>query len=132
MLSGCGLLDGSRTLSYEHLVMEIEVYRIVQRLAAGIVVNDETLALDAIGRGGHGRTFLADDRTRRHAGELFRPAVWDRTPYEAWLAGGRRGARDKAAEIAAGILADHRPEPLPDDLAAELRAIVARADALLS
>jgi trimethylamine--corrinoid protein Co-methyltransferase len=132
MLSGCGLLDGSRTLSYEHLVMEIEVYRIVQRLAVGIVVNDETLALDAIGRGGHGRTFLADDRTRRHAGELFRPAVWDRTPYEAWLAGGRRGARDKAAEIAAGILADHRPEPLPDDLAAELRAIVARADALLS
>ena len=30
MLSGCGLLDGSRTLSYEHLVMELEVYRMVR------------------------------------------------------------------------------------------------------
>ncbi len=36
MMSGAGLLDGSRTLSYPHLVMETEVYRIVQRLAEGI------------------------------------------------------------------------------------------------
>jgi trimethylamine---corrinoid protein Co-methyltransferase len=132
MLSGCGLLDGSRTLSYEHLVMEIEVYRMVQRLAGGIVVNDETLALDVIGRVGHGGTYLADSHTRRHAGELFRPTVWDRSPYDAWAAAGRPGARDAAAGIAAGILADHRPTPLGDDLAAELSAIAARADAQLS
>ena len=52
MMSGCGLLDGSRTLSYPHLVMETEVYRIVQRLAEGIVVDQETLALDVIRRVG--------------------------------------------------------------------------------
>jgi len=132
MLSGCGLLDGSRTLSYEHLVMELEVYRMVRQLAGGIVVDDETLALDVIGRVGHGGTYLADDHTRRHAGELFRPTVWDRSPYDAWAAAGRPGARDAAAEIAGRILAEHRPAPLDAGLAAELAAIVARADAALS
>ena len=132
MMSGAGLLDGSRTLSYPHLVMETEVYRIVQRLAEGIAVDDETLALDAVRRVGPGGTYLADPHTRRHAPDIWRPAVWDRSPYDAWLAGGRRGALDKAAEIAAGILAGHHPEPLPADLAAELTAIAARGDAVLS
>jgi len=129
MMSGAGLLDGSRTLSYPHLVMETEVYRIVQRLAEGIVVDDEALALEAIGRVGPGGTYLADPHTRRHAHDIWRPAVWDRSPYDVWLAADRRGAYDEAAAIAAEILAGHRPEPLPADLAAELAAIAARADA---
>ncbi len=35
MMSGCGLLDGSKTLSYAHLLMEAEVYGIVQKVAGG-------------------------------------------------------------------------------------------------
>ena len=35
---------------------------------------------------------------------------------------------EKATEIADDILANYRPEPLPEDVASELRAIVARAD----
>ena len=31
MMSGCGLLDGSKTLSYAHLLMEAEVYGIVKK-----------------------------------------------------------------------------------------------------
>ena len=132
MLSGAGLLDGSRTLSYPHLVMEAEVYRIVARLAEGIAVDAETLALDAIRRVGPGGTYLADSHTRRHAPGIWRPGVWDRSPYDAWLAGGKAGAYEKACEIAAGILANHRPEPLPAELAAELSSIAARGDAALS
>jgi trimethylamine:corrinoid methyltransferase-like protein len=45
---------------------------------------------------------------------------------------GKRGALQKATEIADEILATHEPEPLPEDLAAELRSIVARADAELA
>jgi trimethylamine--corrinoid protein Co-methyltransferase len=128
MMSGAGLLDGSRTLSYPHLIMETEVYRIVQRLAEGIVVDDETLALDAIRRVGPQGTYLADRHTRRHAGEFWRPAVWDRTPYDAWLAAGKKGALANATAIADDILATHRPAPLPDDVAAQLQAIVAAGE----
>ena len=92
MMSGCGLLDGSKTLSYAHLLMEAEVYGIVQKVAGGIEVSDETLALDVIRKVGPNGTYLAEKHTRAHMERDLAPGVWDRTPYDAWLAAGRRGA----------------------------------------
>jgi trimethylamine--corrinoid protein Co-methyltransferase len=132
MMSGCGLLDGSRTLSYAHLLMEAEIYGIVQRVAGGIVVNDETLGLDVIKKVGPNGTYLAEKHTRRHMGEIWRPGIWDRTPYDAWLAAGRPGALENAGERAREILRTHAPDPLPDDIVAELRRLVAVADAELA
>jgi trimethylamine--corrinoid protein Co-methyltransferase len=110
------------------MVMETEIYGIVQKVAGGIVVDDETLALDVIKSVGPNGTYLAEKHTRRHRKEIWRPTVWDRTPYDGWLRDGKQGALEKATEIADDILANYRPEPLPEDVAAELRAIVARAD----
>jgi len=129
MMNGCGLLDGSKVLSYPHLVLETEIHGIVKRMAEGIVVDDETLALDVIREVGPGGTFLAERHTRRHVRELWRPTVWDRSTYDTWLASGKRGALERAEAIAADILANHRPDPLPGDVYRELRAIVTRADA---
>lgn len=127
LMNGCGLLGGSRTLSYPHMVMETEVFGIVKKMAAG-VVDDDTLALDAIAEVGPDGTYLGHKHTRRHAAAIRRPGIWDRTPHEVWQREGSRGAYEPAREIADGILADHRPEPLSDDVAAALRALVDRAD----
>ena len=129
MMSGCGLLDGSQTLCYPHLVMETEVYGIVQRLADGIVVDDETLALDVIRKVGPERHLPRREAHAPPRRQIWRPAVWDRTPYDAWLAAGKRGALEKATEIAAEILASHRARAAARRRRAELAAaIVARAD----
>jgi trimethylamine--corrinoid protein Co-methyltransferase len=132
MMSGCGLLDGSKTLSYAHLLMEAEVYAIVHRVAEGIVVDDETLALDVIKKVGHDGTYLAEKHTRAHMGDIWRPGVWDRTPYDAWLAAGKKGALENAEEKAREILRTHAPDPLPDGVLAELRRLVAAANAELA
>ena len=129
MMNGCGLLDGSRTLHYGHLLMEAEIHDIVGKTVAGIEVNDETLALDTIRRVGPGGTYLAERHTRRHLKDIWQPALWDRTPYDAWLAAGRRGALQNAEERAREILATHVPAPLPDGAPAELRRLVAAAEA---
>jgi len=131
MMSGCGLLDGSKTLSYAQLLMEAEVYRIVQKVAGGIVVDDETLALDVIKKVGPNGTYLAAKHTRAHMKDIWRPGVWDRTPHDAWLAAGKRGALENAEERAREILASHAPEPLADDVCAELRRLVETAEAEL-
>jgi trimethylamine--corrinoid protein Co-methyltransferase len=128
MMNGAGLLNGSKILSYPHMVMECEIYGIVKRMAEGIVVDDETLALDVIRRVGSTGTYLAERHTRDHMREMWRPQVWDRSTYDQWLAADRAGALAKATTIAGEILETHRPEPLPDDVRAELRRIVARAD----
>jgi trimethylamine--corrinoid protein Co-methyltransferase len=132
MMSGCGLLDGSKTLSYAHLLMETEIYGIVQKVAGGIEVNDETLALDVIKSVGPNGTYLAEKHTRRHMGEIWRPGVWDRTHYDAWLREGKKGALENAEERARDILRTHAPDPLPDDVSAELRRLVAAADSELA
>lgn len=132
MMNGCGLLNGSKILSYPHMIMETEIYRIVQKVAGGVVVDDDTLAVDLIARVGPNGTYLAEKHTRQHMKDIWRPTVWDRTSYDVWVAGGRRGALERATEIADDILANHIPEPLPDDVVAELARIVARADAELA
>jgi trimethylamine--corrinoid protein Co-methyltransferase len=131
MMNGAGLLAGSTILSYPHLVLESEIYGIAARMARGIEVSDETLALDVIEAVGPGGTYLSEKHTRRHMSEIWRPSVWDRSSYDAWLRDGRAGALETAIEVAGRILESHVPEPLPDDVAGELRAIVARADAEL-
>ncbi len=128
MMNGAGLLNGSKILSYPHMVMETEIYRIVQKMAGGILVDDETLALDVIKSVGQNGTYLTEKHTRDHMREIWLPKVWDRTPYDSWLRDGKKGALEKATEIADDILANYEPAPLAEDVTRELRGIVARAD----
>jgi len=128
MMNGAGLLNGSKILSYPHMVMETEIYSIVQKMAGGIVVDDDTLALDLIKRVGPNGMYLGEKHTRQHMNAIWLPRIWDRSPYDVWVREGRRGALERATEIADDILASYEPEPLPGDVVAELRAIVARAD----
>ncbi len=104
MMNGAGLLNGSKILSYPHLVMETEIYSIVQKVAGGVEVTDETLAMDVIKKVGPGGTYLAERHTRRHMKEIWRPTVWDRVPYDSWLREGKKGALQRATEIADEIL----------------------------
>ncbi len=128
MMSGCGLLDGSKTLSYAHLLLETEIYGIVQKVAAGVEVSDKTLALDVIRKVGPNGTYLAERHTRTHMSEIWRPGVWDRTSHDAWLAAGKRGALQNAEERARELLRTHAPAPLPAAVREELRRLVEAAE----
>lgn len=128
MLLGAGLLHGSRILSYEMLVMDAEIWSLVRAMHHGIVVDDETLALDAIRAVGPGGNFLAHKHTKKHMRELWLPTLMDRRPYGAWEAK-RDGAREWAREKAQALLRDYHPAPLDPRLAAELRRIIAAGQA---
>jgi trimethylamine--corrinoid protein Co-methyltransferase len=132
MMSGCGLLDGSRTLSYAHLLMETEVCRIVRKAAAGIVVDDDGLSLDVIASVGSTGSRLEEKHLRRHRRGVCPSGTRDRAACQASLATGRRDVREAAEEQAREILRTHAPEPLPDETAAELLRLVAAADAELA
>ncbi|MGB9722327.1 MAG: trimethylamine methyltransferase family protein [Chloroflexia bacterium] len=126
MLLGVGLLHGSRIWSYEQALMDCEIFRIVRKMMAGIVVDEETLALEAIREVGPGGHFLTHRHTRRHLSDLWVPTLLDRRPYEEWERK-RDGAREWAAARVREILSTHRPEPLDERLVAELDRIVALA-----
>jgi trimethylamine--corrinoid protein Co-methyltransferase len=77
--------------------------------------------IEAVGPGGH---FLAEEHTRVHMRERWRSELFGKDAWEAWEAAGRPEPRDRARDRVREILATHEPEPLPEDLDGELRAIV--------
>ena len=55
MLSGAGLLFAARVFALEEMVLDAEIFGLLRHLAAGLVVDDETLAVDGHRRGWPGR-----------------------------------------------------------------------------
>jgi trimethylamine--corrinoid protein Co-methyltransferase len=127
MLLGVGLLHGSRIWSYEQMLMDCEIFSIVCQMMQGIVVDDETLALDAIRAVGPGGNFLSQKHTLKHMREIFIPQFMDRRPYNVWEEK-RDDGRDWALAKARRILENHQPEPLDLQLSAELQRIIASVD----
>jgi trimethylamine---corrinoid protein Co-methyltransferase len=123
MLLGCGFLHGSRIWSYAEMMMDCEIFSIVHKMMQGIVVNEETLALDAIANVGPGGHYLAQKHTRNHMRDLFLPQFLDRRPYSAWEAKGD-DARDWALAKAKKILKEHQPDPLDEKISLEFDKII--------
>ncbi|NIR86342.1 [trimethylamine--corrinoid protein] Co-methyltransferase, partial [Candidatus Bathyarchaeota archaeon] len=129
MIAGIGLLDDCKTLQLEEIVIDAEIVKIVFRLAQGIEVTDETLALDTIRKIGPGGNFLAERHTLNHLEkEHFIPQLTDRRSYEAWLKNGAKNLAKRAKEKVKTILQKHKPEPLEKDAAKQITDIIKRAD----
>jgi trimethylamine--corrinoid protein Co-methyltransferase len=130
LLSGAGGLHGNNVFSHATLLLDCEVFDMAARWAAGLRVTEEDIALDvieAVGPGGH---FLDQEHTLTKMRTIWRDSLMDRGNWDAWERDGRpdpptRAATDKAREL----LAAHRPEPLAEDLAAELERIVGSYEA---
>ncbi|MBN2147794.1 MAG: trimethylamine methyltransferase family protein [Anaerolineales bacterium] len=128
MLLGCGFLHGSRIWSFAEMMLDCEIFSIIHKVMQGIVVDDDTLALDAIHAVGPGGNFLTHKHTRQHMREVFLPQFMDRRPYNEWESR-KDDARDWAVEKARTTLAAHQPDPLDPQVSAEMARIIASLEA---
>ena len=122
---GAGLLGAATAFSPQQLVMDAEIFSWNAKIAAGIEVDDETMALEAIRQVDIGGNFLGQRHTRRHMKGVWRPRLLDRSMWDAWVASGREGAYEKATVFAEQLLAEHTAVPL----GAEARGVVERISA---
>jgi trimethylamine--corrinoid protein Co-methyltransferase len=129
LLVGPGLLGGSTVLSPEQLVLDVEVFRRCLRLRRGIDGGLEEAVGDVLDETGPGGNFLAREATRRaiRDGEWYLDRLGVRDPWARWEARGRPDVVDEARLAVAETLAAHRPLPLDESVARELRTIVDRA-----
>ena len=123
MLSGVGFLHGSRIWSYAEMMMDCEIFSIIQKTMQGIVVDDETLALDTIAAVGPGGNFLTQKHTLKHMRDVFLPQFMDRRPFNEWEAR-QDDARDWALAKARTTLEKHQPDPLDEKISAEMAKII--------
>lgn len=127
LLTGAGSLADAAVFSPPQLVADAEIHSWCATVAAGIPVDEETLAVGAIKAVDACGNFLGQRHTRRHMKDVWRPRLLDRSGRDAWVAGGRRGAAERAAGLAGELLAAHEAEPLDAEPAATLERIIASA-----
>ncbi len=121
LITCAGTLDGTMLEDHAMLMLDDELCGAALRMARGIEVTDESLALDVIKRVGFSGNYLVEDHTADlFRTELFIPKLYSREPYDAWEEGGQRMAIDRAREHAQEILNGHQPRELDPNLTQEL------------
>jgi trimethylamine---corrinoid protein Co-methyltransferase len=128
LIYGLGMIEMGMTIDFGQLVMDNEFARMIKFLLHGIPVNDETLAVDVIREIGIGKDFLSHDATYKHMRSQSQPQLMDRRMREEWEASGSTDIYARASQEAIRILETHKPDPLPDDVLATIRSIVAEAE----
>ncbi len=128
LIVGLGLLEDAKTLSLIKLVIDDEEAAMIQRLADGIIVNEDTIALDLIEKVGIGGMFLAERHTIEHLRqEQFFPKLIDRRSLDLWQRDGGRTLEERARARVRDALAQPVPYPLEPKLVRTLDAIVNEA-----
>jgi trimethylamine--corrinoid protein Co-methyltransferase len=117
VISGPGMLGLGNCQSFEKLVTDDTICGMAMRLARGIDVNDQTLAVDVIRKVGAGGHYLAQKHTMEWLGkEIFNPSdLVDRQEASVWKKLGSKDTHRRAKEIAQRILRDHKAERIATD-----------------
>ena len=119
----CGTDHGA---SLPWLVIDNELMAYVKRIARGMEVNPETLAVDVVHAVGPGGNYLAEEHTVRHfRNEIWAPgSVWTREVWDGWESSRQTTMGDRAGAEVQRILDTYQPEPMDEALAREIDRIV--------
>jgi trimethylamine--corrinoid protein Co-methyltransferase len=124
MIYGLGMLESGITFDYGQLVLDCEFARMIKHTVNGFRVNEGTLAVDVIKETGSGGHYLMHEHTLQGMHGQSRPELIDRQIRGVWKQAGATTAYERAVAKAKWILENHKPEPLPDDVLAKIRAII--------
>jgi trimethylamine:corrinoid methyltransferase-like protein len=118
-----GLLDSAQTASLAKTVLDADTVDAIERFLRDDPVNETRSLIDDLVEVGIGGHFLGRRSTRQmlRAGELWRPGLWRREPFDTY--GGTPLVKD-AWERARQLIADNDVPPLPDDVSAHLRRLI--------
>ena len=116
------------TFDLAQLVLDNEVAGLIKRAVNGIVVNDETLCIDAIKEMGPFKDFLGHRTTFDHVRSISSPKLLNRQMRAAWETGGGKDAYQRACEEVRRILETYEPPRLSDAVLKQIRSIVDGAE----
>ncbi len=121
-----GFMDSGLQASLQLMTVCDDFIGFLRAATAGVVVNDETLALDVIEELGPTGDYLSHDHTMAHYREPYYSNLAEKGVYAQWQNKGGMAMEARAAQSIDKILATHQPQPLPDDVQQALKAVVER------
>lgn len=127
ILHSAGFVDGLLAMSYEKFVMDTDFCGALHSYLAGVVVDDNTLAMDAFEEVGPGSHFLGCAHTMRNYQTAFwDSALSDNEPFEKWTEAGSTDMATRANRRWKKTLAEYEAPPLDIAIDEALRDYVDR------
>ena len=129
ILHSAGFVDGLLAMSYEKFMMDSDFCGALHSYLAGVVVDDNTLAMDAFLEVGPGSHFLGSAHTMRNYQTAFwDSAVSDNEPFEKWSEAGSTDMASRANLRWKKTLADYSAPPLDIAINDALRDYIDRTN----
>ncbi|MCA0273703.1 MAG: trimethylamine methyltransferase family protein [Proteobacteria bacterium] len=132
MLHACGWLEGGLVSSFEKFVMDADQLGVLHKIAEGIDMSDNGLAMGALRYVGSGQAthYLGTDHTQAN----FKTAFWrtellDYKPFETWQEEGERDTVTLARERVAKLLNDYQKPAIDPAVEEALTEYVAKKKA---
>jgi trimethylamine--corrinoid protein Co-methyltransferase len=99
IFQAAGWLEGGLTIGYEKFIMDADRCGMMQRMLAGLMVDDRELAADAFREIGPGGNFLGAEHTvANFATANYGSDIADTNSYEQWRDDGAKDAEQRAYE----------------------------------
>ena len=127
MLHSCGWLEGGLVASFEKFVMDADQLGVLHGLAAGITIDENAQAMDAIREVGPGGHYLGCAHTQKN----FKSAFWksdvlNYKPFETWADEGSQDTMAFATDRVAKLLGEYQQPAMDPAVLEALDSFVAQ------
>ena len=128
---GPAVLSSATTYSVEQLVIDDEVAGAMTRIRDGMLVDEETLAIELINKIGPGGEFIGTKHTLEHLRkDIWFPRLADRNIADNWTKLGAKDMRARAREKVLRILSEHRVKPIEKEQKKDIDEVLKAASRL--
>jgi trimethylamine--corrinoid protein Co-methyltransferase len=122
-----GWLHGGLTASLEKLIIDAEILQMVAASLEPFEVNEETIALEAIGEVGPGGHFFGSPHTmERYESAFYAPLLSNWDNHETWLEAGSVDAEQRANQIWKQLLKEYQQPDIDPAIDEALRDYMGR------
>jgi trimethylamine--corrinoid protein Co-methyltransferase len=121
-----GFMDAGMQGSLQLIALCNDWLGFIRAATAGVMVDEETLALDVVDELGPTGTYLSHDHTLRHYKEPYYSKLADKNPHAVWMKRGATSMEERAAKMVDEILASHQVNALSPEVQTAIKQIIER------
>jgi len=127
IVHAAGWMEGGLSASPEKFILDVEVLQMLAEVFAGVPVDDDALAYEAIvGVEPGGHFFDSPHTMSRYETAFYTPLVSDWSNFGLWTDNGSRDATTRANEVWKRVVADFEPPPIDGTAVAGLDDFIGR------
>jgi trimethylamine--corrinoid protein Co-methyltransferase len=127
ILHAAGWMEGGLVASFEKMMIDAEMLQHMGEFMQPLIVNDDTLGLDALREVGPGGHFFGCAHTlARYETAFYAPMLSDWRNFESWRLAGGQDTAQRANTMWKQLLTDYTQPPLDPAIDEELKAFVAK------